>query len=140
MTDSIRAMLHTDFYVEFQDLDEPTERADIERLDALLGRLELIPLGKSWEAISAEQAALLLDDVLGEDLMGGFRVRHPEAPERILARFMASFDAGSARFYTNVHSWREDDASHWTPFTRGGLCVCVAGCDGRQVGMLWTDQ
>ena len=45
-----------------------------------------------------------------------------------------------ARFYTNVKTWRDDDASTWTPFTKGGLCVCVACCDGQQVGMLWTDQ
>ena len=140
MPTELAAVLHSDFYVEFQDVTELPRVDDLERLDALLYRLELIPLGSDWQAIDLERAKLLLDDVLGEDLMGGFRVRHTLPPEEILERFLANFELGKARFYTNVKSWKDDDASSWTPITKGGLCVCVACCDGVRVGMLWTDQ
>ncbi len=140
MTVDLGAVLHSDFFVEFRDVGEDPEAEDIERLDHLLERLELDPLGSSWQLIDLERARLLLDDVLGEDLMGGFRVRHTAPPEQILERFLGNFELGQARFYTNVTEWKQDDASSWTPFTRGGLCVCVACCDGARVGMLWTDQ
>lgn len=140
MTTDLAASLHTDFHVELRDVDGPPEHSDIERLDDLFDTLELDPLGSDWQAIDLERARLLLDDVLRTDLMGGWKVRHHDPPERILERFLASFELDQARFYTNVKTWNHDDASSWTPFTKGGLCVCIACCDGRQVGMLWTDQ
>jgi hypothetical protein len=138
--EELKAVLHSDFYVEFRDVTKEPAQDDVERLDSLLDALGLERLGADWQAIDLEQAKLLLDDVLGEDLMGGFRVRHDLPPEQILARFLGNFDLPQARFYTNVKVWNEDDASSWTPFTKGGLCVTVACCDGQRVGMLWTDQ
>jgi hypothetical protein len=140
MSTDLSTVLHSDFYVEFQDVSEDPQVDDRERLDTLLNWLELFPLGADWQAIDLDRAKLLLDDVLGEDLMGGFRVRHRLPHVEILDRFLANFDLTQARFYTNVKSWKDDDASSWTPITKGGLCVCVACCDGVRVGMLWTDQ
>jgi hypothetical protein len=140
MSDDLATVLHSDFFVEFADAGEEPAVDDRERLDALLNSLDLLPLGDDWQAIDLERARMLLDDVLGEELMGGFRVRHRAPPETILEGFLARFARGKARFYTNVKTWNDDDASSWTPFTKGGLCVCVACCDGLQVGMLWTDQ
>ena len=140
MSQDLKTMLHSDFYVEFRDHDKEPAVDDRERLDTLLDWLGLDRLGADWQVIDRERAQLLLDDVLREDLMGGFRVRHPVPHAQILERFLANFDLAQARFYTNVKAWNEDDASSWTPFTRGGLCVCIACCDGARVGMLWTDQ
>jgi len=140
MSNDLKAQLHSDFYVEFEDVTADQEAEDVERLDALMDRLALFPLGNDWQLIDLERARLLMDDVLGEDLMGGHRVRHTLPPDQILERFLDNFDARVARFYTNVKVWNEDDASSWTPFTKGGLCICLACCDGQRVGMLWTDQ
>lgn len=140
MTEDLAAVLHADFFVELIDASQPPELEDIERLDRLLEGLDLFPLGDDWRAIDLEQARLLLDDVLGTDLGAGQRVRHALSPERILELFLGHFRLDQARFYTNVKTWNQDDAASWTPFTRGGLCVCVACCDSLQVGLLWTDQ
>jgi hypothetical protein len=139
-SEDLKAVLHSDFFVEVRDVAKEPEQDDVERLDTLLGWLGLELLGEDWQVIDLERARLLLDDVLGQDLMGGFRVRHDLPPEQIMERFLANFDLPQARFYTNVKAWNEDDASTWTPFTRGGLCITVACCDGQRVGMLWTDQ
>ncbi len=136
----LRAALHADFFVELRDDRGDPGSSDVQRLDALLDSLDLLPLETGWQLIDLSQAKALLDDVLGETLGGGVPVVHRLPPDRILAGFLASFDTRRARFYTNVTAWRGGDASSWTPFTRGGRCVCVACCDDRQAGMLWTDQ
>jgi hypothetical protein len=140
MPTALRAALRSDFFIELQDVTVDPHLDDLDRLDRLLNGLDLTPLGEDWQPIALEQARLLLDDVLGHDLMGGFRVQHSLPPAEILERFLENFELGQGRFYTNVETWNADGASSWTPFTRGGLCVCVACCDGVRVGMLWTDQ
>ncbi len=140
MSEDLKTMLHSDFFVEFRDIDKEPAVDDRERLDTLLDWLGLERLGANWRTIDRQRAELLLDDVLREELMGGWKVRHPVPHTQILERFLANFDLAQARFYTNVDDWNDDNASSWTPFTKGGLCVCIACCDGVRVGMLWTDQ
>ncbi len=135
----LAAGLHSEFGVALFER-APAASQPRAALDALLQSQGLQPLGERWNPLPAERAISLLGDLVREDLLGGWKVRHALPAEQIIALFTGLFDADSVAWFSNVHSWREDDSSRWTPFSAGGMCVCLAGWDAHRLGLLWTDQ
>lgn len=132
--------MRADFFVERRDVSREPEAQDIARLDALLDSLDLVPLGAGWQPIELEQAPLLLEQLLDSPYTSGIRGDSGASAKRSLDIFLSSFDVRRVRAYSNLQAGRGADASTWTPFTRGGRCVCVACCDDLQAGMLWIDR